>query len=59
MTPCICVFDDRKHEESEREWLKRCMCMNHWMQTDYYRNKYANPNSQAYGRTGTSSTGGE
>jgi hypothetical protein len=39
MTPCICVFDSRKPDEDQREWLKRCMCQSHWMQTDYYAAK--------------------
>lgn len=39
MTKCECVVVNRRDGESEREWLKRCMCMYHWMQTDYYKNK--------------------
>jgi hypothetical protein len=36
---CNCEFRDRKAYESQREWLKDCMCMNHWMLTDYYQDK--------------------
>jgi hypothetical protein len=36
---CECKIVDRDLDESERDWLKRCMCMFHWMQTDYYRAK--------------------
>ena len=36
---CLCVVKNRDKGESERDWLKRWMCMYHWMQTDYYRNK--------------------
>jgi hypothetical protein len=33
---CDCIVLDRRKDESQREWLKRWMCMFHWMQTDYY-----------------------
>jgi hypothetical protein len=36
---CKCSFSDREELETQREWIKRCMCMFHWMQTDYYRKK--------------------
>lgn len=36
---CGCKFKDRPKNTEMREWLKDCMCMNHWTQTDYYRNK--------------------
>lgn len=36
---CDCVVVNREEGESQREWLKRCFCMFHWMQTDYYRAK--------------------
>jgi len=36
---CECIILDRFPREEQREWLKRCMCMFHWMQTDYYRAK--------------------
>ena len=36
---CNCVVKNRREGEEEREWFKRWMCMFHWMQTDYYRNK--------------------
>jgi hypothetical protein len=36
---CECKILDREEYEEQREWLKRCMCIFHWMQTDYYRNK--------------------
>ena len=39
MNKCLCVIQNRQEGESERDWLKRVMCMHHWMQTDYYRNK--------------------
>lgn len=39
MPDCKCDMRDREEGESEREWFKRCMCMHHWMQTDYYRRK--------------------
>lgn len=39
MSECQCVVKNREEGESMREWLKRCMCMHHWMQTDYYQNK--------------------
>jgi hypothetical protein len=32
-------MEDRRPEESMREWIKRCWCMAHWMQSDYYQNK--------------------
>jgi hypothetical protein len=38
---CRCVVLNREENESQREWLKRIMCMHHWMQTDYYRDKLA------------------
>jgi len=38
---CDCSPKDRLDGESERDWLKRRMCMYHWMQTDYYRGKQA------------------
>lgn len=39
--PCNCVIVNRDDDESQREWIKRIMCMHHWMQTDYYRAKIA------------------
>lgn len=39
MPKCECVIVNRDEDESQREWLKRCMCMHHWTQTDYYRDK--------------------
>jgi len=36
---CECVMKNRHEEESMRDWLKRCMCMHHWQQTDYYQAK--------------------
>jgi hypothetical protein len=36
---CNCVVKNRDEGETQREWLKRVMCMFHWMQTDYYRDK--------------------
>lgn len=36
---CECTIKDREEYEFQREWMKRCMCMLHWIQTDYYRNK--------------------
>lgn len=39
MPDCLCVMKNREEGESEREWFKRCMCMHHWMQTNYYQNK--------------------
>jgi hypothetical protein len=33
---CDCVVKNRNESESQREWMKRCMCMHHWMQTDYF-----------------------
>lgn len=39
MMTCDCVVTDRMYGETQREWLKRCMCMYHWMTTDYYRAK--------------------
>lgn len=36
---CTCVVKNRQLYETERDWFKRWMCMYHWMQTDYYRNK--------------------
>jgi hypothetical protein len=38
-TPCECVVKNRKEGEQQRDWLKRWMCMYHWMQTDYYQAK--------------------
>lgn len=43
--PCQCVIVNRDDDESQREWIKRCMCMHHWMQTDYYRVKLAKSNN--------------
>lgn len=37
---CECVVQNREEGESQRDWLKRWMCMHHWMQTNYYRNKF-------------------
>lgn len=34
-----CVVFNRKEDESMHEWLKRCMCTYHWMQTDYAKNE--------------------
>lgn len=39
MTKCECVIKNREENETMRDWLKRCMCMFHWMQTDYYLSK--------------------
>jgi hypothetical protein len=39
MSECTCVVKNREEGEEQREWFKRWMCMFHWMQTDYYRNK--------------------
>ena len=36
---CLCEIQDREPNETDREWLKRWMCMHHWMQTDYYQRK--------------------
>jgi len=36
---CKCNFRDREPDESMREWIKDCMCMYHWMETDYYQAK--------------------
>ena len=36
---CKCEIRDREEHEEQRDWLKRCMCMEHWMQTDYYKKK--------------------
>lgn len=36
---CGCVVKNREQMESQREWLKRWMCMRHWMETDYYQSK--------------------
>jgi len=36
---CDCKMSDRLEGETMREWLKRCWCMFHWMQTDYYKSK--------------------
>jgi hypothetical protein len=33
---------NREEHETQREWIKRCFCMFHWMQTDYYRKKIHN-----------------
>jgi len=43
---CICAFTDRIKRESERDWLKRCMCQAHWMQTNYYRAKLTKRKSE-------------
>lgn len=43
---CGCEVVDREEEESEREWFKRWMCMFHWMQTDYYRDKLLPPKQE-------------
>ncbi len=37
--PCDCIGKDRADNETQRDWMKRVMCMFHWMQTDYYRAK--------------------
>lgn len=37
--PCECVVKNRQEDETMRDWLKRVMCMHHWMQTDYYQDK--------------------
>lgn len=39
MSECTCVVKNREVGESQHDWLKRIMCMHHWMQTDYYKNK--------------------
>lgn len=39
---CTCVIKNREENESERDWFKRWMCMHHWVQTDYYREKLLN-----------------
>ena len=36
---CDCKIRDRREFESQREWFKDCMCMFHWMETDYYQAK--------------------
>ena len=36
---CKCQVLYREKDEPERDWFKRYMCMFHWMQTNYYRNK--------------------
>ena len=36
---CACKIEDRKENESQREWMEQWMCNYHWMQTDYYRAK--------------------
>lgn len=36
---CDCKLLDRNEGEEMRDWLKRCMCMFHWKQTDYYKDK--------------------
>ena len=36
---CECEMKDREPNETMRDWLKRCWCMFHWMQTDYYQRK--------------------
>jgi len=36
---CACEMRARKELEDQYEWLKDCMCMYHWMQTDHYRAK--------------------
>lgn len=41
---CECVVVNREEEEQQRDWLKRCMCMHHWTQTDYYRAKLEDTN---------------
>lgn len=40
---CACEIKDREINETQHEWLKRCMCMEHWMETDYYQNKLPLP----------------
>lgn len=37
---CMCQNLDREENENQREWMKRIMCMFHWMQTDYYKGKF-------------------
>lgn len=39
---CKCKLRDRNEGENQRDWIKDCMCMFHWMQTDYYRSKLLN-----------------
>lgn len=39
---CKCKLRDRNEGETQRNWIKDCMCMFHWMQTDYYRSKLLN-----------------
>jgi hypothetical protein len=39
MISCWCRIENRLPGEPQREWLKRCMCLYHWMETDYYRAK--------------------
>jgi hypothetical protein len=46
---CECVVKNRLPDESQREWFKRWMCMYHWMETDYYRNKLHAKNCPTYG----------
>jgi hypothetical protein len=36
---CACQMRTRKLDEDQYDWLKDCMCMHHWMQTDHYRAK--------------------
>jgi hypothetical protein len=43
-TRCDCVIKNREPNESQRDWLKRCLCMYHWMQTNYYQAKLASEN---------------
>jgi hypothetical protein len=40
---CVCNVQDRKLGERQRDWLKRCLCMRHWMETDYYQAKLEPP----------------
>lgn len=37
---CECVVKNREQGETQREWFKRWMCQWHWMETDYYQNKF-------------------
>ena len=41
---CECVIKNRQPNESQRDWLKRWMCMFHWVQTDYYMEKMKQTN---------------
>jgi hypothetical protein len=45
---CTCVVKNRLNGESQRTWIKRWMCMWHWMETDYYRNKLHSRSCPAY-----------